>query len=164
MSLKYVALLAVASAAIWGVAGHETSAQDCTGRTVPVTVCNPTQVCPVLAPSRMVAASMTGESGNPEQILIPLETGKVFVLTSWSVAGGGMGETYIYLFEGSAFTNTAVRDVVRSCTENWNVQHRLPTGIRFPRDPNGNADIYLKRSNESYSMHAVVQGYIADDN
>lgn len=166
MSLKYVALVAVAGAAIWAVAGHETSAQDCTGRTVPVTVCNPTQMCPELAPSRMVAASgyFDSSAAQPVQISLALPAGKVFVLTSWSAAPDSGGTGVVKLVEGPTYSHAAVREVghVYNTQMPSGVHHTLPTGIRFPRDANGNADLYVKIA-VAATAFVSVQGYVADD-
>jgi hypothetical protein len=163
MSLKYVALLAVVGAAIWGVAGHETSAQDCAGRTVPVTVCNPAQLCPEMAPSRMVAATaLAAGAGSPVRIPVTLPENKVLVVTSWSAAAETDAGAVVTLIEGPTYSLTIVRDLGRVYQRTSYLHHILPTGIRFPRDANGNAAVYAT-TDASQAVCVSVQGYIADD-
>lgn len=137
-----VALAAIVAAQSWTTAGP----RDTPPRTVPVNVMD------VMQPSRMVAVTHVQQNTDIlEQVQIPLEPGQVFVLTSWT-AFYFMAE----LFEGPTDSPGNLRT---KCPKEHNTV--FPTGIRFPRDAAGLADIYMKTSGGGEEI--PLQGYITDD-
>ena len=125
-----------------------------TPRTVPIIVQG------VMQPSKMVALVHVS-TGEIDQVVIPLNPGQVFILTSWSAPTAGQWTIY----EGPENLAVNRRDRRPQINTGDSVsQHTFPTGIRFPRDAAGMADLYLHAlPSPPGGAAAFVQGYITDD-
>ena len=122
-------------------------------RTVPVIVQD------VIPPSKMVAVSFVS-GANPVQLQVPLQRGQVLVVTSWSVNGQADGQARLAV--GPSGTLGATKDSLFIVSNIREVQHVIPTGIRFPRDAGGLADVYVS-ADDAIGVTVSVQGYITDD-
>ena len=130
-------------------------------RTVPV------NIMAVMQPSRMVAVNYSiQENFEREQVPISLDPGQVFILTAWSLNSTDYVGPWT-LSEGPTGASQKKRDMLRIRTSEANPQtseipqHVFCTGIRFPRDAGGMADIYVIGGPAGTGV--FVQGYITDD-
>jgi len=128
--------------------------------TPPVLRTVPVNVMEVMQPSKMVAVSR-GIGGAVQQVPVPLEVGQVFVLTSWSLNSVNSSGR-VPLLEGPVDTLAATRDFLWVTSSNEISHHHvIPTGIRFPRDAGGLADVYI--GGIAPNVYVSLQGYITDD-
>ena len=122
-------------------------------RSVPVIVQD------VMQPSRMVAVADYYPTSGWYQIPIDLAPNQVFVLTSAAVTN------YSILYDNfTAFrTGSTIVDkfmVTQRAPGGSDSHHCYPSGIRFPGDGNGQADLWVECGQ---NCHVAVQGYITDD-
>ena len=158
--MKHVPTLIIVSLAVI-VTAQNWSAADPRG-TPPRTV--PVNVMEVMQPSRMVAVSLTDlVNGAVVQAPIDLLEGQVFVLTSasvWSQEGP--------IAESTIRTGVSIVDNLQGFGNRPATHSCYPTGIRFPRAANGQADLFMDikagTGTAGPDLAAVsLQGYITAD-
>ena len=153
--MKYVPILAAIVLGIVLLIQHGTDAGPPTApRAVPIIVQE------VMPPSKMVAVvhQQTAGPNQTEQVAIPLDPGQVFILTAWSSLRASPGWI---MREGPANTVENRRDeMIAVITGNHAPQHVFPTGIRFPRNAAGMADLHIEGG---VGLIVYLHGYITDD-
>ena len=150
--MKYVATIAVAGLGIILLIQNLTAAGPSPSpRSVPVIVQD------VMQPSRMVTVSAAATPNVPMQPTISLDVGQVFILTAATLDSVNNS---VRILRGST-----VVDRLRSFRANGGAtdsHHTFPTGVRFPRDTNGLADIWVA-TDPSSGADMLLHGYITDD-
>lgn len=114
----------------------------------------------VMTPSKMVAVSFAEVSTTPVQAPIDLLVDQVFILTSATVTSSNHPRVLMIIKNGSITVDKL--EVMGAPSGSTDSHHCYPTGIRFPRAANGQADLFLQNYFSDVT-DVALHGYITDD-